>query len=67
MEVYTKILSMWADKLTVAGVRSCQHLLLIRKRVYRPGDDVLERQLDTIVLLVDDRRRPKMQFLAMPS
>ena len=62
MEVYTKILSMWADKLTVAGVRSCQHLLLIRKRVYRPGDDVLERQLDTIVLLVDGRRRPKMQF-----
>lgn len=62
VEAYTKMLSLWADKLTVKGVRSCQHLLLIRHRAPTPDDAVPGKELDTIVLLVDGRRRPKMQF-----
>lgn len=59
----TDRLSSWVDSFGAEACRKCDRLLLLRGRVTRP--DLEDAQCHLVVLLIDARFSPKMQFFGV--
>ena len=63
LSAITGRLSSWVDSFGAAACRKCDRLLLLRGRAARP--DLEDAQCQLVVMLIDARFSPKMQFFGV--